>query len=70
MTTKLPVYTVSIEDKVRATRIAAARDAITRGERFEGLFPSSTGAPVVRNMREALQNLLVEIERKPGAHTK
>lgn len=59
-----------IDDKIRATRIAAARTAITQGERFEGLYPASTGAPVVRNMRLALQNLLVEIERKPGAHTK
>lgn len=70
MTTKLPVYTASIEDKVHATRISAAKDAIKRGERFESMYPASTGAPVVRSLREALQNLLNEIERKPGEHTK
>ena len=70
MTTKLPVYTKSIADKVLATRKSAAKDAIQRGERFESMFPASTGAPVVRNLREALQNLLIEIERKPGEHTK
>lgn len=70
MTTKLPVYTESIEDKVRSTRINAAKAAITQGERFEGLYPASTGAPVVRNMRLALETLLKEIERKPGEHTK
>lgn len=59
-----------IADKVLATRKAAARSAIAQGERFEGLFPASTGAPVVRNLREALLNLLIEIERKPGEHTK
>lgn len=68
MTTKQPTFTANIDDKIRSTRIAAARDATARGERFERSFPSSTGTPVVRNLRLALLNLLIEIERKPGEH--
>lgn len=50
-------------DKIRAGRIATARNAISQAQRHIGLYPAATGTPVIMTMMAALSALLVEIER-------
>lgn len=58
-----------IAEKVRAGRIATARNAISQAQRHVGLYPAATGTSVIQMLVSALNGMLVEIEHTPTTAT-
>ena len=48
-------------DEIRRMRLTEARTMAARADRYLGTYPGTTASALVRDLREALKNLMEEV---------
>ena len=56
-----PEKAPSAKDEIRKMRIAEARSAVARAEKYIGNYPSTHATPLVNDLRRVMRDLLAEV---------